>query len=187
MSSEMHDFGRARLVDAEAIGQPGQRRFRVFCRSTEGTASLWLEREQMEALAQALDQLLAQISGQPVLRLEAQANPPRPPGAPDDFPAEPDVDFHVAQLTLGYDEDHNLIMLLAAPLVLIEQDGALVAPEVIEPEFAVRMSRQQASRLSTHITGALAGGRRRCPLCGQPSEPEHVCIKQNGFHPVELN
>ena len=187
MNGELHDFGRAELMDAEAIGQPGQRRFRVFCRSVQGTASLWLEREQMEALAQALEQLLAQISGQPVLRLEAQASPPRPPGAPADFPQEPDVDLHVAQLTLGYDEEHNLVVLLAAPLMLVEQDGELTAPDVMDPEFAVRMSRRQAATLSSHITGALAGGRPRCPLCGQPAEPEHVCVKQNGFHPVELN
>lgn len=187
MSGELHDFGRAELLDVEAIGQPGHRRFRLFCRGREGTASLWLEREQMEALSLAIDQLLAQISGQPVLRLEAQTNLPKPPGAPSDFPEQPDIAFQVAQLTLGYDEDHDTIVLLAAPLVLIERDGELVAPEEIEPQFAVRMSRQRAARLSSHITGALAGGRPRCPLCGQPSAPGHVCVKQNGFHPVELN
>ncbi len=187
MSSELHDFGRTDLLDAEAIGQPGQRRFRLFARSAHGTASLWLEREQMEALSLAIDQLLAQVSGGTVLRPEAQANVPRPPGAPSDFPEEPDVDFKVAQLTLGYDEDSDLIVLLAAPLVVVEQEGELVAQEDVEPEFAARISRQQATRLSGHITGALAGGRPRCPFCGLPMEPEHVCVKQNGYHPVELN
>ncbi len=51
MSGALHDFGRAELVDAEAIGEPGHRRFRLFARSSYGTASLWLERQQMEALS----------------------------------------------------------------------------------------------------------------------------------------
>lgn len=187
MSSEPHDFGRAELLDAEAIGQPGQRRFRLFARSPRGTASLWLEREQMEALSLALDRLLAEISGGMVLRKEAQADIPKPPGAPSDFPEEPDVDFRVAQLTIGFDEDEEAVVLLATPLLLEERDGELVQREDAEPQFAARVSRQQALRLTTHIAGALAGGRPRCPLCGQPMDANHVCVKQNGYHPVELN
>lgn len=187
MSSRLHDFGQADLLDAEAIGQPGKRRFRLIARSAYGTASLWIEREQLEALSLALDRLLAEISGGIVLRPEAQATVPRPPGAPADFPEAPDVDFQVAQLTLGYDEEHDAVVLLAAPLELVEQDGEMVAHEDLDPQFAARISRQQATRLGGHITGVLAGGRPRCPFCGLPLEPEHVCVKQNGYHPVELN
>lgn len=187
MSSELHDFGRAELLDAEAIGQPGSRRFRLFARSPRGTASLWLEREQMEALSLALDRLLAEITGGMVLRKEAAANQPKPPGAPADFPQEPDVDFRVAQLTIGFDEEEDAIVVLATPLALEERDGELVQREDAEPEFAARITRQQATRLTGHIAGALAGGRPRCPLCGQPMDAQHVCVKQNGYHPVELN
>lgn len=187
MSSELRDFGHAEILDAEAIGQPGNRRFRLFARSPRGTASLWLEREQMEALSLALDRLLAEISGGMVLRKEAQADLAKPPGAPADFPEEPEVDFRVAQLTIGFDEDENVILVLATPLLLEERDGELVQREDAEPQFAARISRQQATRLSGHITGALAGGRPRCPLCGQPMDANHVCVKQNGYHPVELN
>jgi uncharacterized repeat protein (TIGR03847 family) len=184
---ELHDFGQADLLDAEAIGQPGQRRFRLFARSGYGSASLWLERQQMEALSLALDKLLAEASGGTVLRREAQATVPRPPGAPDDFPSQPDVEFRVAQLTLGYDEEHDTIVLLAAPLELVETDEADVVRDDPAPQFAARISRQQAIGLSGHIAGALAGGRPRCPFCGEPMEPAHVCVKQNGYHPVELN
>ena len=73
MSDDLQELGRAELLDAEAIGQPGNRRFRIYARSSRGTASLWLEREQMEALSLAIDQLLAQAAGGMVLRAEAQA------------------------------------------------------------------------------------------------------------------
>lgn len=187
MSQELNDFGQPDILDAEAIGQPGQRRFRVFARRGRRSASLWMEREQMEALSLAIDRLLAQVSDEPVFRPEAQAELPKPPGAPGDFPPHPDIEFQVSQIKLGYDEDDDAVVFIAAPLVLVEQDGEVVAEEDPDPQFVAHLTRQQAIRLSRHITAALAGGRPRCPLCGQPMEPAHVCVKQNGYHPVELN
>jgi uncharacterized repeat protein (TIGR03847 family) len=141
----------------------------------------------MEALSLALDRLLAEVSGGVILRKEAQADLAKPPGAPSDFPEDPDVDFRVAQLTIGFDEEEEAVVLLATPLTLEEREGELVQREDAEPQFAARISRQQAIHLTTNIAGALAGGRPRCPLCGQPLDDSHVCVKQNGYHPVELN
>jgi uncharacterized repeat protein (TIGR03847 family) len=187
MSDRQHDLGRVELLDAEAIGQPGGRRFRLFARSPRGTASLWLEREQLEALSLAIDQMLAQISGGEILRMEAMASVPAPQGAPEDFPDDPGIEFHIGQMQIGYDEDRDLILMRAAPMELIEQDGELVVREDVEPQFSADISRAQASRLSQHIFAVLAGGRPRCPFCGQPMEERHVCAKQNGYHPASLN
>jgi len=187
MSEHQYNLGRVELLDAEAIGKPGNRRFRLIARSPRGSASLWLERGQLEALSLAVDQMLAQISGGEILRLEAMSSIPEPPGAPDDFPLEPETDFHVGQLQLGYDEDHDLIVMRAAPMELIEQDGELVVREDVEPQFSADITRAQASRLSQHIFAVLASGRPRCPFCGQPMEEQHVCAKQNGYHPASLN
>jgi uncharacterized repeat protein (TIGR03847 family) len=186
MSDDPLDLGRAELVGAEAIGVPGNRRFRVFARSRRGTASLWLEREQMEALATAIDQLLAESSNALVLRPVVQANAAPPPGAPADFPASADADFQVGQLQVGYDEENDIILLRAEPLRILEPGED---PEEIEfqPQLSAYLTHTQAERLSAHITSALAGGRPRCPLCGRPMEPAHVCEKQNGFHPIGLN
>jgi uncharacterized repeat protein (TIGR03847 family) len=187
MSDEMHDLGRSELLDAEAIGQPGERRFRLFARSPRGTASLWMEREQLEALSLAIDQMLTQISDGDVLRPEAMAEVPNAPGAPADFPDEPDVEFQVAQMQIGYDEDRDQILMRAAPMELIERDGELVVREDAPMLFSAYMSRTQAGTLSTHIMSILARGRPRCPFCGRPMEQPHVCEKQNGYHPIGLN
>ena len=48
MSEDQVDFGRAHVLGAEAIGEPGNRRFRIYIRSQRGSASLWLEREQRD-------------------------------------------------------------------------------------------------------------------------------------------
>lgn len=187
MSGERHDLGNVSLVGAEAIGEPGNRRFRLFARSPRGTAGLWMEREQFEALASALEQIFAQLGGGIVLRAEAQAEKPPTPHAPADFPDEPDVEFTVWQVQLGYDEDDDRILLRMMPLEVEERDGELVAREDVETVAEMTLTRGQAERLSTHVRNAIAGGRPRCPFCGRPMEEGHICEKQNGFHPVILN
>src|SRR5262245_43862586 len=159
MSDDPQELGQAELLDAEAIGLPGNRRFRIYARSPHGTASLWVEREQMEALSLAIDQMLAQIAGGMVLRAEAQAARPLPPGAPDDFPEEADVEFQVGKMQISYDGDSDLITLRVAPMLLVEQEGELVTDEDTEFLLAITSSRTQAERLSAHITAILAAGR----------------------------
>jgi uncharacterized repeat protein (TIGR03847 family) len=188
MAGERYDFGDAELLDVEAIGQPGNRRFRLFARDRGDTsASLWLEREQMEALAVAIDRLLAQVSGRVVLRPEAQAGPMPALHAPADFPKHPDIEFQVGQLQIGYDEAEDRMILRAAPLEVVEREGELEVRENAEPAFSVWLSQTEATRLSVHISAVLSGGRPRCPLCGRPMGDGHVCDKQNGYHPVGLN
>jgi uncharacterized repeat protein (TIGR03847 family) len=187
MSEELQDFGRAHLFDAEAVGEPGNRRFRLFARSHTLTAGLWLEREQLEQLSIAIDRLLARLSGGEILRPEAMAHIAAPPTAPDDFPAHPDLEFQISSMQLGYDPDHDLILLRAAPLELIERKGELLVNEDAEPLFSVLLTRAQATRLSSHLLSILASGRPRCPYCNQPMESRHICEKQNGYHPASLN
>ncbi len=185
---ELQDFGRAELFDAEAIGKPGSRRFRLIARSRSGTAALWLERSQLEALGEALDKLLARLADGMLLRTEASASGIMQPSAPPGFPRHPDVEFQVGpMMQLGYDDEDDLVLFRAAPLEIVEEDGFAIARDDVEPSFSILFSRTQAELLSTHISGVLSGGRPRCPFCGQPIEGTHVCEKQNGFHPVILN
>ena len=186
MSREAYDFGRVELLDAEAIGKPGHRRFRLFARTRGRTAGLWIEREQLQALSDAIDQLLAQIAGGDVLRALLPTEAAEVPGAPPDFPDNPDVEFQIGELSLGYDERDNLLAILATPLELVEEQGEIRTQRSSEPGFAARFNRDQATALNQHIVGILASGRPRCQLCGAPLGPEpHACPKQNGHHPIE--
>ncbi|HEU5370028.1 MAG TPA: DUF3090 family protein [Ktedonobacterales bacterium] len=187
MSREAYDFGRVDLLDAEAIGRPGRRRFRLFARARSRTAGLWIEREQLQALADAIDQVLAQIAGGEVFRNLIPPEGAEVPGAPPDFPARPDVEFQIGELSLGYDERDNILVILATPLELLEAEGETRARRSDEPGFAARFSRDQATTLSQHIQGILTSGRPRCNLCGAPLGPEpHACPRQNGHHPIEI-
>jgi uncharacterized repeat protein (TIGR03847 family) len=187
MSGAMRDFGRAELLGAEALGEPGARRFRLFARGRRGeTASLWMEKEQLEALSVAMERLLAHASGRMALRREASADRGPLPSAPADFPEQATVEFVVGQMQIGYDPDEEMIFLRASSVDALLANDTPSADE-FDPEISIAASRTQIANASADISGALTGGRPRCPLCGRPMQEGHVCDKQNGYHPVGLN
>src|SRR5258706_966071 len=97
------ELGSVELLGADAIGQPGQRRFCLFCTQWRGSALMWMEKEQLNRLSLTLDRVLAQLTEGQVLRTEAQAGiRPAPTGLPSDFPPTPEYDFRQSQLKLAY-------------------------------------------------------------------------------------
>ncbi|HET9919675.1 MAG TPA: DUF3090 family protein [Ktedonobacteraceae bacterium] len=183
------DLGQVDVLGAEAVGQPGQRRFRLFARSRRGSAIMWMEKEQLNGLSLALDRFLAQLTEGQVLRTEAQAGQrPKPEGMPRNFPSTPDYEFQVAQIKIGYDEAGALFLLSVTPLEIVMEPGQ--EPEaVIDEDAAVSFffSQGQAERLTTAIGVLVTSGRPVCPLCGTPLDGgPHACVKQNGHHKIIL-
>ena len=177
------DLGPIEIVGAEAIGQPGQRRFRLFAMIDDTSVALWMEKEQLNNLSIALDRILAQLTEGRVLRTEAQASTPEPPqGAPANFSANPEFEFQVGQLRISYDERRNLLVLTSVPLGIVMEPGQ--EPQVIlrdEDTLSFRFTLEQAKELTSSITILVSGGRPICPLCRMPLDGgPHACVKQNG-------
>ncbi len=167
MPEEMRDFGLALAIAAQALGEPGDRTFRLLIRNESSVAKLWLEKEQIQALAMAADELMAQVGVKPSPAEQwEQANPD------NDFDGPSTVDFKVAQLSIGYDEAGNFFLLLAHD---VDED-----PE--EPaSFRCLLTRQQLSGLGKQAHEVVSAGRPRCALCGAPLEPApHFCPPSNG-------
>ena len=98
MFDAQYVFGPATRLQAQAIGEPGHRTFRLLIEGEDGrAAALWVEKEQLQALGLAVEQLLAEFQGRLGARL-----PRQPP--PETFPSNPTVDFKVGRLALGQDE-----------------------------------------------------------------------------------
>src|SRR5689334_10476609 len=92
------DLGLVDAVDAEAIGEPGQRTFRVRARTGTTYAALWLEKESLASLGRAISQLLAERS--------SRRAPPMPrPMVMGAFVEHPDVDLQVARLGIDFDPE----------------------------------------------------------------------------------
>ena len=177
------DLGHIEIVGAEAVGQPGQRRFRLFAIVRNISVALWMEKEQLNNLSISLDRILAQLTEGRILRTEAQASPPQLlEGVPANFPAKPDFEFQVGQLRISYDERWNLLVLNSIPLGIVMEPGQ--EPQVIlreEDTLSFRFTLQQARHLTSSIALLVSSGRPVCPLCKAPLDGgPHACVKQNG-------
>jgi len=164
------EFRSLHFISAEAIGQPGQRRFRLLAMSSDGeTAALWLEKEQLAALGDAIDTVLRDEG------FEYKLTPLDDVVPEPVFPLNPSLEFRLAQLSLGLDRDNSRVVIIAA-------DG----PDEAEDATSLTMmvDYRSAYELRRRITTVVAAGRPPCPLCTAPMDPAgHVCVKTNGHHP----
>jgi len=167
----MPDFGRAELLEPEAIGEPGQRTFRLRVRRGLESASLWLEKEQLAALTLAIRQLLEQTS-------EADAPGEEEAQAGGAFPEPAQVEFKIGRLGIGYDEDLHMVTIFAYSL-----DDEEDAP----PSFACQVSRGQCSAFAEQAEEVISAGRPVCVLCGLAIENgDHKCLRRNGHARASL-
>jgi uncharacterized repeat protein (TIGR03847 family) len=167
--AEPESFGEVIAIVAEAIGQPGQRRFRLNAMNAGGrTATVWMEKEQLTALGDALETML---------RDEGVEVRPRPPDDREEtpvFPYRSSIDFQVGQLSMGVNRATRHVVIIAAEAGVDEANAAGVTLEV---------DYQRSSELRLQIKAVVAAGRAPCPLCGGPVDPSgHVCPRKNGHH-----
>ncbi|MBI4494880.1 MAG: DUF3090 family protein [Chloroflexi bacterium] len=162
MQEEAFPLGPLAALGAEALGQPGQRTFRIRAQTEEVGATLWLEKEQLQALAVAIEQLLIQIPRP----LEGEQTP-----SMNVFREPPAIEFKVGRLALGYVEESDLVALLVHSV-----DADPEGPATL----VCLASRPQCRGLSRQIIEVCAAGRPRCPLCSDPINPEgHHCVRLN--------
>ncbi len=174
MAEAQYDFGLATRLDADAVGEPGQRTFRLLVRSGSSSALVWIEKEQLLALAVAVERVLAQVAPEEVSRAEVTTFV----GPVPDFPINPTLEFRVGQLQLGHDVSTEQFLLLASDAEHAEED------ESRAPTLTVRADYRAAVRLARQIAALEAAGRLRCVLCGQPMglEPHHCPLSNGHVH-----
>lgn len=163
----MWDFGRADSIESEAIGEPGNRQFRIRVMAQLESASLWLEKEQVAALALALRRLLEQTK-----TTQEPVEPEIVMGS--SFPEMPDVDFRPIRLGMGHDDQATSISIFA-----YDEDAAEDANAT--PTFSCQISRGQARAFAKQAEELVNAGRPVCVLCGTPlDETGHKCLRRNG-------
>jgi uncharacterized repeat protein (TIGR03847 family) len=169
LANETFELGRAIGILADAVGPPGNRRFRILARNEYDLANLWVEREQLQAMVAAVEKLLTEVQA---ITAEDPDRPPRE--GPISFDMRPNVEFRVGQLALGYDEQRKLFVLLAHD-VEGEQGGAAA--------FSCLVSREQLQAFGFAVHALVAAGRPRCPICGRPTDAgPHDHAEANGHN-----
>lgn len=178
MPDFVYDLDPANFITIGTIGPPGQRTFYLQASQGSVVVSLIIEKEQARALAESLDQLLEAL----------EERYPRPPDAEQEITydmalLQPVNElWRVGQMGLGYDEDTDLIVLIAQELLF--EDDPRQEPEVVR----FTATREQMRALSKHALWVVEQGRPLCPLCGGPIDPDgHFCPPSNGHRrPLQL-
>ncbi|GAB4328354.1 MAG: DUF3090 domain-containing protein [Dehalococcoidia bacterium] len=165
-----HDLGPLSGIVADAIGVPGQRRFRLQLLAASGESALiWVEKAQVAALSEAIRAVLADEG----YRYQPMA--PDDAGPPPVMPLAPDIemDIRAGQLSLGLNREAEMLV-----LVCLEPDES---GEAAEQTLTAGIDYRRAYELGRQIVELVAAGRPTCPLCTAPIDAGgHVCPRLNG-------
>lgn len=140
------------FVTVGTIGPKGQRVFYLQAGRGDHIVTLIIEKQQAQALSEAIDEILENLSE-------------RFPEIPGMATNTSDYDmalrepinalFRVAQMGLGYDETRDLIVLVAQELVVDEN-----LPEEPQPQTVrIWSTREQMKALSAHAQAVVKKGR----------------------------
>jgi len=175
-----------RLVTA-TVGPPGQRTFFLQARSGARITSVSLEKQQVAALSERIDQLLDEVMASDTTQSVVPAVAPL--GLEDSEPLEQPIEeeFRAGTMTLSWDPDDERVVIEVFPYT----EAAVVSPdqldeELTEPEpdevFLIRIDAGSARAFVKRAEQVLEAGRPTCPFCGNPIDPEgHLCVRANGF------
>lgn len=157
---------------AGTIGEPGDRSFYLQARKGGALVSVGIEKVQVAALAQRLDDLL-----------DAVEAPDEGAGVDEAGLEEPIVElFRVGAMALAWDPSTEAVVIEAQTPT---EDGDYVElPDDAEdgPDLLrVRIDPVQARGFVRRAEALVAGGRPACPFCGEPLDPQgHFCPRGNG-------
>jgi len=170
-----YPMGTLSQVEAQSIGEPGRRTFRLLLDAGNSHCTLWLEKEQLFQLGvhlrDALDSLSEEDRGQ-----ESQHHDGSWSGDGEE------VDFKAGAMGLRHDKNANSFYISA-----IERENP-EAEAGAEPLISISfwISLVQAKTLAEDALRICASGRPMCFLCGQPIDPDgHVCPRANGHTVLE--
>lgn len=151
------------------LGEPGNRTFYLQGSQGSQVISLVIEKEQAAILATSFEALLEDLNSK---HPQGTRNAEEPVWT-DLRLREPVIPkFRVGHMGLGYDEDSDLVVLVAYELV--EEDEE---PNVV----SFWTSRAQVKTLIQHTSEVVSSGRPICGNCGRPMDAEgHFCPHRNG-------
>jgi uncharacterized repeat protein (TIGR03847 family) len=183
----IHGFDPPERFVTGTVGAPGQRTFFLQARSGARITSVSLEKQQVAALSERIDQLLDEVMSSDTTQSVVPAVAPL--GLEDSEPLEQPIEeeFRAGTMTLSWDPDDERVVIEVFPYT----EAAVVSPdqldeELTEPEpdevFLIRIDAGSARAFVKRAAQVLDAGRPGCPFCGNPIDPEgHLCVRANGF------
>jgi uncharacterized repeat protein (TIGR03847 family) len=200
MAGQVFDYDPPERFVAGTVGEPGGRTFFLQARGPVVAGgppvltSVALEKQQVAALADRVDQLLDEV----LRRSAGQAKVPAvaPVDSEDLDPLDTPIEeeFRVGTMSLVWDSDRDRIIIECFELVPEDVEEAEDDPEALEDDDVPAGTGGDRQVLRVSITGATArafakralavveAGRPPCPFCAEPLDPGgHVCPRANGY------
>lgn len=191
MAPLVHGFDPPERFVAGTVGPPGHRTFFLQARTGPRVVSVALEKRQVQALAERIDELLDEVMAS--AHSEAVIPAMAPLGLDDADPLEQPIEeeFRAGTMTLSWDPDDERVVIEVFPY----SEAAVLTPDQVEelddeifeePEadevFLVRIPAGAARAFVERAERVVGAGRPDCPFCGTPIDPEgHLCVRANGF------
>lgn len=185
----IHGFDPPERFVAGTVGEPGQRTFFLQARKGARLVSISLEKQQVQVLAERLDEMLDEVMNSTSDGPEVVVPGVAPLGLEDNAPLEQPIEeeFRAGTMTLSWDNDTQRVVVEIYPFT----EAAVVAPDQVgedleEPEpdeiFLVRLPAGAARAFVQRAERVIEAGRPDCPFCGSPMDPQgHLCVRANGF------
>jgi hypothetical protein len=170
---ELYEFGDVESIAVGAIGLPGRRTFYVQVRAEGQRVTVKCEKQQVQALAQYLDNLLDD--------LPAPSDRPLAQSLELVLPVEP-ASFTVGPIGLAFDQETDRFVLVLEEFVVPDPDTGELDPDDVSAGGKLRfhITRGQALAFAEHGESVVAAGRPPCGWCGLPMDPDgHACPKMN--------
>jgi uncharacterized repeat protein (TIGR03847 family) len=187
MAPLVHGFDPPERFVAGTVGPPGQRTFFLQARSGARVVSVSLEKQQVTALSERVDELLDEVMSNELN--DALIPAVAPFDLEDSDPLEQPIEeeFRAGTMTLSWDPDDERVVIEVFPFT----EAAVVSPEQVDEDFEepepdellmVRIPAGMARAFVKRSAQVIEAGRPSCPFCGNPIDPDgHLCVRANGF------
>ncbi len=182
MARVIHVFRQPDRFVAGTVGEPGDRTFYLQASEDVRTISVTIEKQQVAVLAERLSSLLEEVSN----RFGAEVPDEVPEELRDVEPLNVPVEeeFRVGTMGLGWDAESRAVVIELLAITEGEVDETVVLDDTEEGPDAVRVFLEPAAAraFAERAERVVSAGRKPCPLCGEPLDPEgHICPRQNGY------
>ena len=192
MAPLVHGFDPPERFVAGTVGPPGSRTFFLQARSGSRLVSVALEKQQVSALAERIDELLDEVMASELN--EAMIPAVAPLGLEDGDPLEQPIEeeFRAGTMTLSWDPGISRVVIEVFPITDEVVEGPEAGDEPFEePEpdevLLVRITPGTARAFALRAGRVVEAGRPSCPFCGGPMDPAgHLCVRANGHRRREV-
>jgi uncharacterized repeat protein (TIGR03847 family) len=163
---KQHNYGEVNLLSPVAVGTPGKRTFFLAVSREENWLRIWLEKQDLQALALGIRQLLISLPKDVLF-----SYPNVGTSATQMSAGLPEAEYDLFELELSW-QDNQVILNITVEVSGHRKQGQSALH--LKPTVAkLKQFGEEAEQIC-------AAGRPTCPLCGGPIDPTgHICPSRN--------